>query len=208
MRWAWEAFLRSPIAWVGITLGVVFLAFLPLVPLLFTMREPTVGPGTTVAVILLALAVGVVGFVVAIGLYRAGLEAVDRRPVTLGTFLRLDRLGAVLGTLLLVSLGSLVGMLLCILPGIVFAFMAMWAPLFALDGHGPVEAVKRSLSLTRQRWADAVVAWLVVQVIVLAGMLALGVGLFVAYPVYFLLLAWVYRNMVAHADLARAPGGA
>lgn len=208
MRWAWEAFLRSPIAWVGITLGVVFLAFLPLVPLLFTMREPTVGPGTTVAVILLALAVGVVGFVVAIGLYRAGLEAVDRRPVTLGTFLRLDRLGAVLGTLLLVSLGSLVGMLLCILPGIVFAFMAMWAPLFALDGHGPVEAVRRSLSLTRQRWADAVVAWLVVQVIVLAGMLALGVGLFVAYPVYFLLLAWVYRNMVAHADLSRVPGGA
>lgn len=208
MRWAWEAFLRSPVAWVGVTLGVVFLAFLPLVPVLVAMREPTVGPGTTVAVVILALAVAAVSFVVAIGLYRAGLEAVDRRPVTFGTFLRLDRLGAVLGTVLLVSLGSLVGMLLCILPGVVFAFMAMWAPLFALDGHGPIEAVKRSLSLTRQRWADALVVWIVAQVIVLAGMLALGVGLFVAYPVYFLLLAWVYRHMVAHADFSPSPGSA
>jgi len=217
---AWELFRHAPGAWVGAILALLGVSvLLPVVVFAIGFSgdiasgadvgsggditvSGEIGAAATVAMVVVSVVVVVASFVAAVGVYRASLAAVDGREVTFGTFFQLHRLGAVLGTILLVVLGTAVGLVLCILPGIVFAVMAMWAPLFVMDGHRPVEAITRSIALTRQRWADALVGVVMTQVIATVGMLACGIGLLVASPVSWLLTAWLYRHMVGMSDLA------
>ncbi len=216
---AWELFRQAPGAWVGAILALVAVSMLPIVVFAIAFSGDVaaggdvasggdvavggeLGVAATVAMVVVSVVVVVASFVVAVGVYRASLAAVDGREVTFGTFFELHRLGAVLGTILLVALGTIVGLVLCILPGLVFAVMAMWAPLFVMDGHSPLEAITRSIALTRQRWADALVGVVMTQVIATVGMLACGIGLLIASPVSWLLTAWLYRHMVGMSDLA------
>jgi uncharacterized membrane protein len=59
-----------------------------------------------------------------------------------------------LGTSVLILLGTLVGIVLLIVPGVIFALMFIFAPLIVIDRElGPVDAMKESRRITRgHKW--------------------------------------------------------
>jgi hypothetical protein len=85
------------------------------------------------------------------------------------------------------------GLVLLILPGIIFA-MFMFANFIVVDRElGPIEAMKESSRITRgKRWT---LLWLSLAILVinLLGLIALVVGLLVSVPVTWLALAHAYR---------------
>jgi hypothetical protein len=110
-----------------------------------------------------------------------------------------------LGAGLLVSIVVVLGMILLIVPGIIFALMFMFASMVIIDrGLGPIEAMKESRRITSgHKWK---LFWftLVLTLINLAGLLALVVGLLVTVPVSVLAFTRAYRELSARAGVPAA----
>ena len=108
----------------------------------------------------------ILSFLAQIGVYRAALAvSLGVRP-TFSMIWRTDRLGTYIGTSLLMVLFTLLGLVACIIPGIVVAFLMQLAPYFVLDrGLTPMAAIKASIRGVRANVAPAILmvlfAWLV-----------------------------------------------
>ena len=57
----------------------------------------------------------------------------------------------------------------------------------------PVEALKQSAVITKERKWTILGFFVVIGLVNIAGILALGIGLFVSMPVTFLASVWVYK---------------
>jgi len=99
-----------------------------------------------------------------------------------------------LGVSVLLTLVVLLGLVLLIVPGIIFGLMYMFAPFIVIErGLGPLEAMGESNRITRgHKWPLFGLMLLLILVNVL-GLLALGVGLLVSIPVSTLALVHAYR---------------
>ncbi|MCX7112542.1 MAG: hypothetical protein NTX45_20930 [Proteobacteria bacterium] len=90
-----------------------------------------------------------------------------------------------------------VGILLLIVPGLIFSAMFLFYGFFIVDKHmGPVEALKASAALTKGvRW-QLFGFILILSLLNVAGALLLVVGLFVTVPVSWVAIAFVYRKLL------------
>lgn len=70
-------------------------------------------------------------------------------------------------TSILAGLAVGIGLLLCVLPGIVLAFLfAFGAPVVMLEGKSAVDALKRSSQLVRNHWVDVLLVFIAYLVVV------------------------------------------
>ena len=136
-----------------------------------------------------------VGYLITAFVYRGALDETEGRRFTLaGTFERVPIGNAIL-TSLLVSIGVTVGLLLCVVPGIVFAFLSYFALLFVVDrNESPVQAIKSSISLVSANVGSSLLLALLSILILIVGFCLCFVGLFVAYPVVTIATAYAYRK--------------
>ncbi len=142
----------------------------------------------------------IVGLVVAAVIqsaYIGGLlDIADGRQVTIGDFFKPRNVGNVIIAGLIVGVLTTIGYLLCIVPGLIVSFLLMFTIVALLDRNlAPVDAVKASFEITKNNVGDAILAWLVMAAIVLAGLLACGVGIIVAAPVAALFMVYTYRRL-------------
>lgn len=134
-----------------------------------------------------------VGQLVVAGLYRMSLDLVDEAPVRspFAGWLSVRVLGAAAVFAALMTINTIV----LLLPALVLGFLIRYAPLYVADRSlGPVAAVVAS---TRFVIADlAGELWFVVRavLVLIAGLLLLGVGLYVAVPVVLLAQTQRYRS--------------
>lgn len=101
-----------------------------------------------------------------------------------------------LGTSILATLAIVIGFALLIVPGIIAMLFFMFSTLLVIDrGLGPIDALKESMLITQgNRWPLlGLIALLLL--ILIAGALALGVGLLVAMPVATLAFVHAYRSL-------------
>lgn len=102
--------------------------------------------------------------------------------------------GSVIKALLVI-----LGLLLFVVPGIYLSIRWMFSDMYILDkGMRPVEALKASSELTKHYWWPLFWFSMLTLVIILFGVLALGVGLFVAVPVTglsYILLFWKLQEI-------------
>lgn len=110
-----------------------------------------------------------------------------------------------LGASLLVSIVVVLGMILLIVPGVIFALMFMFATMIVIDrGLGPIESMKESRRITTgYKWKLLGLA-LVLTLLNLAGLFALVVGLLVTVPVTVLAFTRAYRELSARAGVPAA----
>lgn len=154
--------------------------------------------GPTNARAQLTLVVGIfalylVGQLVVFGLYRACLDVTDqiaaRSPFA--GWLTATVAGAAVVAAALLTINTV----FLLLPAIALGFLIRYAPLFVLDaGLGPVAALVAS---ARFVLADlGAEAWFCLRavLVLLGGLLALGVGLYVAVPVVLLAQTQRYRR--------------
>jgi len=102
----------------------------------------------------------------------------------------------VLGVSILLGLAVTVGMLLCIVPGVLVALM--WWPAYYLvvDDKSPVmESFGKASEITKGNWGTAFLIWLLSIVIMLVGFLALCIGVIFAAPLVMMLWATAYLMM-------------
>lgn len=102
---------------------------------------------------------------------------------------------------LIYALMVLGGLILFIVPGIIWAIKFQFYPYFIIEKKlDPVEALKKSAFITKGAKWDLFVFGLLLVVINILGLLALVVGLFAAVPTTIVAHAFVYRKLLSRIE--------
>lgn len=151
-------------------------------------------------------AVGLIGWIVSVflslGLIRLLLNVIRGTGATIADLFGGGRF-LVPGVLasLLVGAGVILGLAVLIVPGVILALGWMFVqPLIVDRGLGPVEAIQESWRLTRGEKGGLFLWMLVCVGLCLLGVMACGVGLFVAAPVCGLGTLLIYEDLLDRAD--------
>lgn len=204
IRFGWETFKKRPWLFVGASV-VIALAYLVVgsisvgidVSLTGSLDETTVA-GAVVDWILSALiSMGVVAFY---------LKAHDNTDaVSLSSLWHPHPFWNYFAATIVVGIAIVLGLLLLIVPGIIFALMFMFATIIVIDRErGPIEAMKESMRVTRgYKWYLLGFA-LVLTLLNVLGLLAFVVGLLVSIPVSLLAFMHAYRTLAGRAVPNRA----
>jgi uncharacterized membrane protein len=143
---------------------------------------------------LVFLAISVIGA----GLIRGALGITEGKSFQVGEVFKLDKVGPVIVTSLLIAAGVFVGYLLCFLPGIAFAIASSYSLYFVIDkGMAPVEAIKASITLVKDNLGNALIWAIVGYLVAGAGAIACGVGVLVTYPLVMIGTAYTYKKLTA-----------
>lgn len=143
---------------------------------------------------------GLIGYVVAtvvsMGLIRAALDITYGRPISMNSVFRFEDLVPFLIAQLLVGLMLTVGLILCVVPGLIVAFFAQFTSYFVLDKKmSAVDAIKASFALVQANVGTLVGLFLAALLAIAVGAALCGVGLLVAYPVVGIAFAFAYRKL-------------
>lgn len=154
-------------------------------------------PGFSPAMISIQLASALISVFLAAGLSRAALNVCDGRPAAVGDlFGQGNKLGSLVAGTILFYLLFVAGLFLLVLPGIFVALRFGFFVTAIVDRNlGPVEALKYSYSITTNNTFSVFRLGILLVLIVLAGMLALLVGLVFAIPVATLAAVLAYRYL-------------
>ncbi len=198
-RYGWSTFTRFP----GLLLGVHVLGIL--LPLVVCVLLEVALNDSFVAELLAMLVVWFVELAALLGMARVALRLRDADSASLDDFT-----GAVSGVptaylaSVLWSIVVCVGLVLFFVPGVWIAVRLQFWPIVIAEGErNPVEAMRRSLAITRGHFWRLLGFGVLAQIVMLLGLLALGVGVFVACPVVTQAWADVYRRLASGA----APAG-
>lgn len=172
-------------------------------PYSYESTTPSLSAGATILIVLMYIAVLAVALYMSASLLSANLDVADGKPVSFGTFFKARSFGAYVGTALLTGLGVLLGSVLCIIPGIIFGFLAQYAPYFTVDrGLGPVDAVKASIQMVKNNLGPAILVFLItwlVGFVAQLGVILCGIGLLFTMPVGMaltgLIHVYTYRRL-------------
>ncbi len=141
----------------------------------------------------------ILGLFFSIAFIRIGLKIVDGGTPEIADLWASYRVfWKYLGAYVLYFLIVLGGLILLIVPGIIWAIKYSFFGYFVVDQDlGPVEAIKASGRITHETKWQLFLLGLLFFCIVLLGALACGVGLFAAIPTVMIAIAFVFRKLVA-----------
>lgn len=149
---------------------------------------------------LLSLIVGVIIFVwnyiTEAALARAGLAVTEGRPVVLGELLTTDKLvRIILGGIVLAVL-TVVGLILCVLPGLLVIFFGSFYMYFILDQDLTAwKSIEASFNFVKSHFGELLLLLILTWLITFVGLLLCGVGLLVAIPVVAIAKAYAYKRL-------------
>jgi uncharacterized membrane protein len=216
LSWAWNKFSKNAVPLLVATLvyGLIAIVLSSLVgPLLravspetFTAYETADGlvettstsmTGAGIAVLLLSNLVQLVITSAMGAAYFSGLlDIADGKQVSIGSFFRPRSVGSVVLAALLVSLAASVGLVLCILPGLIVLVLAWFTTVAIVDRNlSPIDGIKASVDIVKRNFGQVLLVWLLSTLITVVGVLLCGVGLLVAAPVAYLMQVYTYRKL-------------
>ena len=195
IRYGWETFKRRPWFFVGATFVILLLSGLinglaSGIDAVFTgsADEPSI------AGMIINLGLGTLLSMGATAFYLVAHDNPEAADLSL--LWHPQPFWKYLGMYLLVALVIAAGLILLIVPGIIFALMFMFAPLIVIERElGPIDAMKESNRITRgHKWPLLGLVALLILINVL-GVLALVVGLLVSIPVSTFAFVHAYRSL-------------
>lgn len=131
---------------------------------------------------------------------RGSLLIVDGRPLELKDMFATDQLGQYILAAILVSIATGIGIILCVIPGLIISFFAAYFGYFLLDKKmEAVDAIKASFSFVQANLGTLVVFFLLSLVAYFVGAILCGLGLLVAIPVVIIGQAFLYRRLTGGA---------
>ncbi|UYP19245.1 hypothetical protein OED52_01290 [Rhodococcus sp. Z13] len=136
----------------------------------------------------------IVGYLIQAAFVRGALAETDGQKPAFGTFLQIGPIGAVIVAGLLVGIGTTIGLFLCIIPGLAFAFLTWWTMQFVIDrNQDAVTAIKSSFNAIKSNAGTLLLLALALLGINLVGALLCGLGLLVSVPVSIIAVTYAYR---------------
>ena len=184
---------------VGVGFLWLFLIYTPTIIRIFIDRSDMPREYIMTCSVLLQIIGTGVSLALGIGIIKISLSFCDERKPTVGTLF--DANGCFwrfVGVNLLYGLIVLAGMLLLIVPGIIWSIMFCHCKYFVVDkGMGPIEALKASAKNTEGvKWELFGLIW-VLMGINWAGVICLYFGVLATYPIVIMANALVYRQLLA-----------
>ncbi|MEP7342567.1 MAG: zinc-ribbon domain-containing protein [Acidobacteriota bacterium] len=204
----WQMFADKWPVWVG-QMSIVFLAFtISAMPLFLTIfaaivhtsqtGEPFELPETFLPLGFVMMIVGTLGgsFLLS-GLHRTAFKQLRGEPIRVrDLFSGGDVFLRVAGALAVVTLLTVLGFSLCILPAFVVAGMLHFtAPLIVERKLSIGEAISASYNATKSDWPMFVLFVFVLGLLAGLGGYACYIGLVASYPLYFTITAIAYRDI-------------
>ncbi len=139
----------------------------------------------------------IVSLILAMGLIRAALRVTDGGTPDLSQLTETDQLGAYILQAILVGLAVGVGLVVCILPGIVAAVFFAFAGYVVIDQRDgdALGAIKRSFEMVKGNFWGVVALMILLVLINVAGALLCFIGLLFTYPMTSVAFAYAYRTL-------------
>lgn len=201
LRFGWNATCANlrPLLLIGFSGG--FLGLLQQ-----TLRRPMENPGIAPV---LAIAVQILQAALFMGLLRVSLQLCDGIAIDLSRpqDLVANFFGYLLTTLLLwlIIAG---GLILLIVPGVLWAVRFGYAPLLVVDrGYDPVQALRESARISAGARLPLFKFVLLALGVNLLGALTFGVGLLVTIPTTTIAAAYILRRLQGLSDSSRTQSG-
>lgn len=203
IRFGWEQVKKDPVLW----LGVVWAAMG--IPLLVSLAS-TILEGeeqNPFFAFVLFLVVLVLSLGLQLGVNRAILNGIDGEKVSFGQLWgQFGKVLSFLVTQIFVVFIVILGLLLFIIPGIIWGIKYSFVPYIMADKKvGPMEALKQSGAITQGVKWKLLVFNIVMGLVMVAGVLALGVGVLVALPVITIAQGYVYRKLEQQTAAEQIP---
>jgi uncharacterized membrane protein len=199
ISFGWETFKKRPWFFVGASV-VIAIAYIVagaisggIDALLGGSAEEPTGVGSVFNYVLgMLISMGVTAF------YLAAHDSPD--TVELSALWHPQPFWKFLGTSILVTVVVAVGFVLLIVPGIIAMLFFLFSTFIVIDrGLGPIEAMKESMRITEgYRW-PLLGFIILLALIMMAGAIALGVGLLVAMPIATRAFMHAYRVLSGKA---------
>ena len=138
-----------------------------------------------------------VGLVLAMGLIRASLRVTDGGRPDVNQLTQLDDFGPYLLVSLLSGIVIGVGIVLCVVPGVLAAVFLGFGGYVVIDQHesDPIAALKQSFALVKPKFGPILGLLLLLAVINIVGALLCGIGLLFTYPMTAITMAYTYRSL-------------
>jgi uncharacterized membrane protein len=153
----------------------------------------------SVVLSLVVSAIGwIVGLLLALGLIRASLAVTRGEKPEVGMLFDSAGFGPYILASILFGIGVAIGLILCIVPGIIFGIVFMFYGYLIAenpDRMGPTDALKRAAEISKgHRWELFGFA-IVLLLINIVGAIACGVGLLFTYGITAIAVAHAYRAL-------------
>jgi uncharacterized membrane protein len=126
---------------------------------------------------------------------KAALEVTEGKPFDFfAAFGKVNLVQLVIAAVL-VGLATLIGFVLLIIPGLIVVFLTFLTTYAIVDDDkSAIDGIKHSVKLASDNVGDALLLLLFNLLVVIAGFIALCVGLIVAIPVTVFATAYAYRS--------------
>jgi uncharacterized membrane protein len=148
----------------------------------------------------LSLLFWILAILATVGVQRAALRSTQGRPVGFSDMLTTQNLGRYVGFMLVFIVLVALGLVLCILPGLIVAFLLQLGPYYVLDrGAGVRQAMRDSSAVVRRNVGPAFIVLLVNAIAVLLGGTFYGLPTLVTLPLASLFTAHMYRQFNGEA---------
>jgi len=202
--------LLAALAYIAIIVAIEIVFFLIFGGLASASTDPVYEDGVLVGyetsgggffMSLLVSAIFGVVFVVLAAIMQAGiargvLAITYGREISVGTLFKFDNVVTVILAGLLVGLAYGIGLILCIIPGIVVLFFSQFYIWFIVDKQmGAIDAIKASFSFVNRNVGTLIGFFLASLVAYFVGALLCGIGLLVAIPVIYVAQGYTYRRL-------------
>lgn len=160
-------------------------------------------PEANILMLIILIPIWIVSIIISVGVIRIQTLLADSKEAKFSDIWVINR-KLFFNFILASSLSGLIvlgGFILLIIPGIIFSLKLMFVPYFVVDkGLGPIEAVKASWNATKGNLLEISFLGILSILVVIAGILALFIGLFWAVPTTMVAQAYVYRKLSKQAS--------
>jgi uncharacterized membrane protein len=200
--------------WRGFTANIAPLAIIGLVLLVVSILTNflTIGFDSWLLDLVASAVALFISFMISLGLIRAALIIVDGGHPTLDQVVSTRDLGPYIVASLLVSVIVTIGLLLCVIPGIVAGFLLQFFGYAIVDGKtasgapqsSPIGALRTSFEVVTANFGPLILLALLCFVVNVAGLLLCGVGLLVSLPVTSIAIAYAWRHFSGGRIAAQA----
>jgi uncharacterized membrane protein len=204
IAWGWRKFtenvgavILAMLTMIAITLIVGFLSaalgggFSARTPMEGPLQFESAGPGQFLAQLIQSVVGIFLGGVAA----KAALEVTEGKPFDFfGAFGKVNLVQLLIAGVL-VGIATLIGFVLLIIPGLIVMFLTYFTTYAIVDDDkSAIDGIKHSVKLISDNVGSALVLALLNVLVIIAGFVALCVGLIVAFPVTIFATAYAYRS--------------
>jgi len=212
ITWAFDRFRAHAAAFVGLAAVVTVIQILqqigtrPLENILIDCSDPqtlgqtnacnaALGAGALTAIGITVLFL-ILGVIATVGVQRAAIRTTQGVTPTFSEMFTTENLGKYLLLTLVYVLLVVVGVMLCILPGIIVLFLLQLGPYYVLDkGYGVGQAIRASVRAVMGNIGPVLVMTLFNGLVLILGGMLYGILTLVALPFATLFTANMYRQL-------------